>query len=107
MCFVGTFSLNNNKQYRRAMSTMISYNVFLKTTLFFLRGLKMTNRNHHEFELPRLLRLVDVCKVSRTSRYFVYRAIKAGQLKAMKFGREWRFYPKDVKAWIEAHYLKE
>lgn len=45
----------------------------------------------------------EVAEMLRISKMTVYRAIKAGRLKAYKFGKDWRIRKDDLEAFLQAH----
>lgn len=45
----------------------------------------------------------EVAAMLRVSTMTVYRAIKAGKLKAYKFGKDWRIGKHDFDAFLKAH----
>lgn len=53
-------------------------------------------------ERLRLLDLVEVKAISRLGRSKILEDIKAGRLKAVRFGKAPRFRPSDVEAWINS-----
>jgi excisionase family DNA binding protein len=52
-------------------------------------------------ELLQLLTLGEVAEVAAVSPSTVKRAVRFGELKAIRFGRAVRFDPEDVQRWIE------
>ena len=51
-------------------------------------------------ELTRLLTVQEVAEVMRVSRMTVYRLIRAGQLKAVRVGRNYRVREEDLSAYL-------
>lgn len=51
-----------------------------------------------EDQKPDILNLTEVANLLRVTNQTIYNMIKDGRIKAYKFGREWRFFRKDVKA---------
>jgi len=48
----------------------------------------------------RMLKLADVQRILNMGRYAVLSRVRQGELPAAKVGREWRFDPRDVEAYI-------
>ncbi|MCT8975111.1 helix-turn-helix domain-containing protein [Clostridium sp. CX1] len=53
---------------------------------------------------PDVLNLTEVADLLRVSNQTIYNMIKDGRIKAVKFGREWRFNRKDIDAYINGSY---
>ena len=53
-----------------------------------------------EEQKPDILNLTEVSDLLRVSNQTTYSMIKDGRLKAYKFGREWRFFRKDIEAFM-------
>ncbi|NKF08280.1 helix-turn-helix domain-containing protein [Clostridium gasigenes] len=53
---------------------------------------------------PDVLNLTEVADLLRVSNQTIYNMIKDGRVKAVKFGREWRFNRKDIEAYINGSY---
>lgn len=51
-----------------------------------------------------VLNLTEVADILRVSNQTIYNMIKDGRIKAVKFGREWRFNRKDIDAYINGSY---
>ncbi len=49
---------------------------------------------------PDVLNLTEVADLLRVTSQTIYNMIKDGRLKAYKFGREWRFFRKEVEAFM-------
>jgi excisionase family DNA binding protein/YgiT-type zinc finger domain-containing protein len=49
---------------------------------------------------PDILNLLEVADLLRLTNQTIYNMIKDGRLKAYKFGREWRFFRKDVESFM-------
>jgi excisionase family DNA binding protein/YgiT-type zinc finger domain-containing protein len=49
---------------------------------------------------PDVLNLTEVADLMRVTNQTIYNMIKDGRLKAYKFGREWRFFRKDIEAFM-------
>jgi len=49
---------------------------------------------------PDILNLTEVADLLRVSNQTIYNMIRDGRLKAYKFGREWRFFRKDVESFM-------
>ena len=49
---------------------------------------------------PDILNLTEVADLLRVTNQTIYNMIKDGRLKAYKFGREWRFFRKDVESFM-------
>jgi len=49
---------------------------------------------------PDVLNLTEVADLLRVTNQTIYNMIKDGRLKAYKFGREWRFFRKDVESFM-------
>lgn len=47
-----------------------------------------------------ILNLTEVSDLLRVSNQTIYNMIKDGRLKAYKFGREWRFFKKDIESYM-------
>jgi excisionase family DNA binding protein len=45
----------------------------------------------------------EVAELLRVSTMTIYRNIKAGKLKAYKFGKDWRIRKNDLEAFLKAH----
>lgn len=45
----------------------------------------------------------EVAELLRVSNMTIYRHIKAGKLKAYKFGKDWRIRQDDLEAFLKAH----
>ena len=55
-----------------------------------------------EDQRPDVLNLTEVADLLRVTNQTIYNMIKDGRLKAYKFGREWRFFRKDVQAYMSS-----
>lgn len=55
-------------------------------------------------EKPDILNLTEVADLLRVSNQTIYNMIKDGRIKAIKFGREWRFNRKDIDAYMNGIY---
>ncbi|MDV5113950.1 helix-turn-helix domain-containing protein [Clostridium perfringens] len=53
---------------------------------------------------PDILNLTEVADLLRVSNQTIYNMIKDGRIKAVKFGREWRFNRKDIDSYINGSY---
>ena len=53
------------------------------------------------------LSVADICDYMGVSAYVVTNQLRAGDLPAVKFGREWRIARQDFEDWINAHRLGE
>lgn len=53
---------------------------------------------------PDVLNLTEVADLLRVSNQTIYNMIRDGRIKAVKFGREWRFKRKDIDAYINGSY---
>lgn len=53
---------------------------------------------------PDVLNLTEVADLLRVSNQTIYNMIKDGRIKAVKFGREWRFNRKDIDAYTNGSY---
>ncbi|OSA88140.1 UNVERIFIED_ORG: DNA-binding protein [Clostridium botulinum] len=53
---------------------------------------------------PDVLNLTEVADLLRVSNQTIYNMIKDGRIKAVKFGREWRFNRKDIDSYINGSY---
>jgi excisionase family DNA binding protein/YgiT-type zinc finger domain-containing protein len=53
---------------------------------------------------PNVLNLTEVADLLRVSNQTIYNMIREGRIKAIKFGREWRFNRKDITAYINGSY---
>ncbi len=53
---------------------------------------------------PDVLNLTEVADLLRVSNQTIYNMIKDERIKAVKFGREWRFNRKDIDAYINGSY---
>ena len=53
-----------------------------------------------EDQKPDVLNLTEVADLLRVTNQTIYNMIKDGRLKAYKFGREWRFFRKEVEAFM-------
>ena len=53
---------------------------------------------------PDILNLTEVADLLRVSNQTIYNMIKDGRIKAVKFGREWRFNRKDTDAYLNGSY---
>lgn len=65
--------------------------------------LQKLSRSFDEMEVeskPDILNLTEVADLLRVSNQTIYNMIKDGRIKAVKFGREWRFNRKDIDAYI-------
>lgn len=54
-------------------------------------------------EVPTFYLTEEVAAMLRVSTMTIYRAIKAGKLKAYKFGKDWRIGKDDFEAFLKAH----
>lgn len=54
-------------------------------------------------EVPAFYLTEEVAAMLRVSTMTVYRAIKAGKLKAYKFGKDWRIEKDDLEDFLQAH----
>ena len=50
-----------------------------------------------------LLDVPDVCRITRRSKWSIYADVKRGELIAVKIGRDLRFRPADIEAFLAAH----
>jgi excisionase family DNA binding protein/YgiT-type zinc finger domain-containing protein len=50
---------------------------------------------------PDLLNISEVADLLRVSQQTIYNKIRDGSLKARKIGREWRFFRKDIQAYLD------
>ncbi|MDU4739469.1 helix-turn-helix domain-containing protein [Clostridium sp.] len=69
--------------------------------------LQKLSRSFEETEAeskPDILNLTEVADLLRVSNQTIYNMIKDGRIKAVKFGREWRFNRKDIDAYINGSY---
>lgn len=69
--------------------------------------LQKLSRSFDEMEVeskPDILNLTEVADLLRVSNQTIYNMIKDGRIKAVKFGREWRFNRKDIDAYINGSY---
>jgi excisionase family DNA binding protein/YgiT-type zinc finger domain-containing protein len=57
-------------------------------------------------EKPDVLNLTEVADLLRVSNQTIYNMIRDGRIKAVKFGREWRFNRKDIDAYISGSLLR-
>ncbi len=55
-----------------------------------------------EEQKPDILNLTEVADLLRVTNQTIYNMIKDGRLKAYKFGREWRFFRKDVQSYMSS-----
>lgn len=54
-------------------------------------------------ETPTFYLTEEVAAMLRVSTMTIYRVIKAGKLKAYKFGKDWRIAKNDFEAFLKAH----
>lgn len=69
--------------------------------------LQKLSRSFDEMEVeskPDILNLTEVADLLRVSNQTIYNMIKDGRIKAVKFGREWRFNRKDIDAYLNGSY---
>ena len=52
-------------------------------------------------EREKMLSVKEVTETLNISRNTVIRWIAEGRIKALKFGRQWRFRPSDISQWLE------
>lgn len=65
-----------------------------------LQKLSKSLADTQEEQKPDILNLTEVADLLRVSNQTIYNMIRDGRLKAYKFGREWRFFRKDIEAFI-------
>ena len=59
-----------------------------------------TDARRQAASIERLMLIDDVAKVARTSQRTVQREVSRGRLRAIRIGRQLRFHPRDVEAWL-------
>ena len=50
-----------------------------------------------------LLTVDQVCTKLSMSPQYIYRLLRAGTLRGIRFGSDWRVDPHDLQAWIDRH----
>jgi len=57
--------------------------------------------SHTEHAAPAFLTMDEVLGYLRVTSRTIYRLIKAGDLPAVRIGRQWRFRQSDLDAWLD------
>lgn len=65
-----------------------------------LQKLSKSLENTKVEDKPDVLNLTEVADLLRVSNQTIYNMIRDGRIKAVKFGREWRFNRKDIDAYM-------
>ena len=69
-----------------------------------LQKLSESIENTKEENKPDVLNLTEVADLLRVSNQTIYNMIRDGRIKAVKFGREWRFNRKDIDVYLTGSY---